>query len=107
MLKVQYRRSRSNTDISFFSPIIPYLDHDPNAFIPHWWDQYRNTGKLIHLEQTLSEDSLIQYSTMLWENKETYDQAMLDPIVIKYYEALYDYNEKNNIINEGPIFSVI
>jgi hypothetical protein len=105
MLKVQYIRTRSNTDISFFSPIMPYLDHDPNAFIPHWWDQYRNTGELIHLEQTLSEDSLTQYSTMLWEYKEIYDQAMLDPIVIKYYEALYDYNEKNNIINEGPIFT--
>jgi hypothetical protein len=86
---------------------MPYLDHDPNEFIPHWWEQYRNTGKLIHLEQNLSEDSFAQYTKMLWKDRATYDQAMSDPIVIKYYEALYDYNEKNNIINEGPIFSEV
>jgi len=107
MLKVEYIRTRPTTDIAFFSPIMPYLNHSPNEFIPHWWATYRGTGKLVYLNQTLSNDSLIQTSTMTWLNEQTYNEAMSDPIVVRYYEAVYAYNEANGIINQGPNISEI
>lgn len=107
MLKVEYIRTRPITDIAFFSPIMPYLNHSPNEFIPHWWATYRGTGKLVNLIQTLSNDSLTQTSIMTWIDEQTYNEAMSDPIVVRFYEALNDYNEKNGIINQGPNISEI
>jgi hypothetical protein len=107
MLKVDTIKTRLTTDISFFSPIMPYRNHSPNEFIPHWWATYRDTGKLVFLKEILSDDSLIQYSTLTWKDRQTYNEAMSDPIVVSYYEALYAYNNANNIIYQGPNFSEI
>jgi hypothetical protein len=107
MLKVEYIRIRPTTDIAFFHPLITHLNHNPDEFVPHWWETYRNTGKIIQLNQTLSEDLLTQDTTVWWEDRQSYDQAMSDPIVVRYYDALNDYNEKNNITNQGPTISEV
>lgn len=105
MLKVEYIRTRLNTNIDFFFPTMTYEDHVPSVFIPHWWSEYRDLGKLVYLVQTLDDTLLIQTSVMKWIDRNTYDAAMSDPIVEKYFAASLSYSAANGITVQGPVLT--
>lgn len=105
MLKVEYIRTRPNTDVDFFFPTMTYGEHVPSVFIPHWWSEYRDPGKLVYLSQTLDDTLLIQTTIMKWIDQATYNAAMADPIVAKFYAASGAYSAANGITVQGPILT--
>lgn len=95
MYQYTVKLSRPSIDVEFFS--VMGEDQDSVTFRQHWVSTYKETGKLLLLDQQLSPDRLSRTTTFFWDSEESYTQAMADPIVQGNWARKAAYNAANGI----------
>jgi hypothetical protein len=68
---------------------------------------YKDTGKLVTIEVTKSEDLLTQTAVWGWNTEEDYDAYLADPILQEWFEIVRDHNASNNITNVSKLKETI
>ena len=96
MYQITIKLTRPSTDVEFYS--VMGEDDDSVAFRNHWNISYKQTSKLIFLDNLISEDQLTMTTIMLWDSQTTYDEAMADPIVSNKWALRKQHNNANGII---------
>ena len=77
MFEVVKKNARPDTNVEFFDT----KKHVPNvsAEITNYFsEKYIKTGKRISATKTLSDDNLIEYTTEIWDSKDSYLEYLCD-----------------------------
>ncbi len=84
------KQVRPNTSVVFFDP--PTAATTTPEFKQYMWENYMSTGKLITIDNTLSEDGLSLVNTTIWDSEASAIQFKDDPVVVQ------------NLFNEQTIY---
>jgi hypothetical protein len=96
MYQIISKHTRPSVDVEFYS--VMGEDADSVSFRSHWDTTYKQTSKLVFLDNQLSSDSLTLVTTMLWESERAYNEAIADPIVSNIWNLRREYNNANGIV---------
>ena len=96
MYKITVKHTRPSVDVEFYS--VMGEDDDSVAFRSHWDTTYKQTSKLIFLDNQISGDQLTLITTMLWESETAYNEAIADTIVSNKWALRKQYNITNGIV---------
>jgi hypothetical protein len=89
MYKVNITSIRPDNNIEFFR-----YDSDMYDYIE---EQYINTGDLMSLSITVSEDKSIENCEMLFDSKQVFQEYLKDPIIAYQEPIKVRYNQYNRI----------
>jgi hypothetical protein len=96
MYQITAKHTRPSVDVEFYS--VMGEDSDNVTFRSHWDATYKQTSKLLFLDNQLSSDRLTLITMMLWESEEAYNEAIADPIVSSKWNLRREYNRVNGIV---------
>ncbi len=93
------KQVRPNTSVEFFDP--PTAPSTTPAFKEFMWSNYMSTGKLISIDNTLSEDGLSMVNTTIWDSEASAIQFKDDAYVIEnLFNPQDTYCTANGIVQE-------
>jgi hypothetical protein len=78
MYLVKGKITRPNTDCSFYT-IADLAVAD--SVRDHWQTAYKDTGKCLFIEVTVSEDQLQMDTAQYWEDQASYESYKNDPVL--------------------------
>lgn len=101
MVRVTKQYYRPNTSVPFHNEMV-------NGVAPisgtYFKQTYINTGKIIYISNTHSEDGLTMFHESIWIDEESRSAHNQDPQIINYYAARDAYNLEHGItFNETVI----
>lgn len=78
MYLVKGKITRPNTDCSFYTIADAVV---ADSIREHWQTAYKDTGKCLFIEVTVSEDQLQMNTDQYWEDQASYESYKNDPIL--------------------------
>lgn len=97
MYRVIITHTRPNTSVEFFNPKTSTLLTDATKI--HIMNNYITPGKLIHSEESVSEDGLVHTLTATYQSEEVYQAWRTDPIINNDFFGVGEkYSEDNGIV---------
>jgi hypothetical protein len=93
MYIVKGKITRPNTNIAF------YLISDelvPSTVQDYWIQNYKDTGKCIHVDVTNSPDELELDTTQYWDSAQSYQEYLNDPFLVTELFAVRDTYRMQN-----------
>lgn len=91
MIKVTNQFTRTNADIPFHT-----VNMTPELF-EYFKSTYRDTGKLLSVKVSNSEDFLTMTSEWVWNTQEDFDEFLADPKTTAWRDLKNSHNSNNNI----------
>jgi hypothetical protein len=91
-------QTRPSTDIPFFFET-NLVSKDYEEYLKK---TYRDTGKILGFDRTISDDKLTVTTNLIWESSAAFAEYYTDPICIeKFLTVSAEYEQTNNIKSES------
>lgn len=87
-----------NNNVNFYYPN-DSSDETVN-FRSHWQANYKATGKILSVVDELSENNFVLTRTFTWTDKQAFDEASQDPIVLANWAKRDKHHYDNQISTE-------
>ncbi len=101
MIRITNVFQRPTADVPFHN-----VNMTPELF-EHIKTTYKDTGKLVTIEVTKSEDLLTQTAVWGWNTQEDYDAYLADPRIQQWLTTIAEHNEQHGIIRISKLNEVV